>query len=76
MTSKTVTTKTFVVEECIPPTKENAKTSEDVERMFNSHQWKLSKAESQYNSKGVLIRMTCERCGAKKAAILMEDDKT
>jgi hypothetical protein len=59
--------------ECIPPTRENTKTSIDVERMFNSHVWKLEKAESQYGEKGVFIRMNCTRCGAKKVAILSED---
>jgi hypothetical protein len=75
MSVNKVATKTFTVEECIPPTKENAKTSQDVERMFNSHAWRLSKAQSQFDNKGVMVTMTCDRCGAKKAAILMEDDK-
>jgi hypothetical protein len=59
--------------ECIPPTAENSKTSSDVEKMFNSHMWKLHKAESQPNGTGVLIRMSCTRCGADKIAILRED---
>jgi hypothetical protein len=58
---------------CVPPTKENTKTSHDVEVMFNSHAWRLLKAESQYQDKGVLIRMTCNRCGAEKIAILQQD---
>jgi hypothetical protein len=61
-------------QECIPPTKENAKTSADVERMFNSHAWTLHKAESQARGQGVLIRMSCAKCGAQKIAILQEDD--
>jgi hypothetical protein len=71
----TITTHTtgFSKNECIPPIKENTKTSQEVERMFNSHLWKLERAESQYGEKGVLIRMTCTRCGAKKVAILSED---
>jgi hypothetical protein len=59
--------------ECIPPTKENTKTSHEVEVMFNSHSWSLKKAESQFHDKGVLIRMTCTKCGAEKIAILQED---
>jgi hypothetical protein len=70
VTSKIENTATF---ECIPPTKENTRTSEEVEKMFNSHLWKLERAESQYKDKGVLIRMTCTKCGAKKIAILSED---
>jgi len=59
---------------CIPPTPNNAKTSEEVERMFNSHDWVLHRAESQSGGKGVLIRMTCRRCDANKIAILQEDE--
>lgn len=63
-------------EECIPPTKENVKTSQDVERMFNSHSWTLYKAESQARGHGVLIRMSCIKCGANKIAILQEEEET
>jgi hypothetical protein len=61
-------------DECIPPTPDNVKTSEEVERMFNSHDWSLHKAESQLGGKGVLIRMSCKRCDAQKVAILQEDE--
>jgi hypothetical protein len=61
---------------CVPPTKENTKTTHEVEVMFNSHNWKLLKAESQYGNKGVLIRMVCQDCGADKIAILAEDPET
>ncbi|MHB8568465.1 MAG: hypothetical protein ACYC7D_15670 [Nitrososphaerales archaeon] len=58
---------------CIPPTPNNIKTSEDVEKMFNSHAWALHRAESQAGGKGVLIRMTCKKCDVQKIAILQED---
>ncbi|MHB1907316.1 MAG: hypothetical protein ACYCQJ_00440 [Nitrososphaerales archaeon] len=61
--------------ECIAPTKQNTKTSADVEEMFNSHSWTLHKAEPQSDGKGVLIRMSCKRCGANKVAILQEGDE-
>jgi hypothetical protein len=63
----------FPERECIPPTKENTKTSRDVETMFNSHSWDLKRAEPAYDNRGVLIRMSCRRCGAEKVAILEED---
>ncbi|MDH2901427.1 MAG: hypothetical protein PXY39_10695 [archaeon] len=67
-------TVTYSKSECIPPTRENMKTSADVERMFNSHLWKLDKAETQPGGSGVLIRMSCPRCGADKVAILQQDE--
>jgi hypothetical protein len=67
-------TATNYKEQCIPPTKENSRTAFDVERMFNSHQWQLLKAESQLDDTGVLIRMSCSRCNAQKVAILQTDE--
>jgi hypothetical protein len=67
------TTVTFQKGACIAPTRENSKTSQDVELMFNSHVWELAKSEPQYSNKGVLIRMNCSKCGARKVAILESD---
>jgi hypothetical protein len=68
-------TVTYSKSECIPPLKENIRTSRDVEVMFNSHIWKLDRAKAQDGDTGVLIRMTCDRCGADKIAILKEDNE-
>src|SRR5487761_1758616 len=67
-------TVTYSKSECIPPIRENMRTSAEVERMFNSHLWKLDKAETQPGGSGVLIRMSCTRCRADKIAILQQDE--
>jgi hypothetical protein len=63
----------FSKDQCIPPTPENSRSSAAVEKMFNSHYWRLLRAEAQNGGNGVLIRMYCERCGANKIAILEEN---
>lgn len=65
---------TYSKSECIPPTPQNSQTATEVEAMFNSHLWKLEKAQAQSNGNGILIRMNCARCGADKVAILKEDE--